>query len=652
MKDLRTRMRIFDEVPAPSYWDEIELRASSAPEAASPVRTTRPALLLVAALLLALLAGGAVLILSGNLDLPGSAAPRLAHELDGDIYLADQDGGNAVLIADGVAYDTDGSLNCGTLFGEGPMWAPDGRHFAYRSWWHECPGEVHVRDAEGRLVASVPGFGWDIGWSPDSTRFATWIEFGETIAIYGLDGERQALLTVTPECEGSGDHDPQWSPDGQTVVVTNSPCALPVDGGPPIRLSTDDPRRSWMWAYSPDGSRVAYLTAEGDAETYDTTIVIAEAGGTVLQVVHDEALPGPWYHDLVWSPSGDRLLFGETPVWDDGYPNVATQLRQIDVETGEVTTIAAEPLITPIRFSPEGDRILYSTRDADFAPIGLWSMDADGSNAQLLVAGTAVGDWQPLPAPSETPTPAEPSAAPSDEAVLPVGSFVWFDPASPQSPPLEPGSNGPPITVTIAAPGWACPGWHYPICLLAKGEEGTVLADGDGGTVSADNFWESAIIYTSTTGGILVYDDACLREHPVANSPARTAAEVAAALAAQPGRGASVPEDVTVGGYPGKMVTLHVPDDLAISPVTEPDGFTYASFDDCRQGEYSSYTLEGLDGVGAGSWRWHQGPGQIDTFWIVEVDGAIVIIDAMYRADTPAERIEEMRAIVESATFE
>jgi hypothetical protein len=170
--------------------------------------------------------------------------------------------------------------------------------------------------------------------------------------------------------------------------------------------------------------------------------------------------------------------------------------------------------------------------------------------------------------------------------------------------------------------------------------------------VSADNFWESAIIYTSTTGGILVYDDACLREHPVANSPARTAAEVAAALAAQPGRGASVPEDVTVGGYPGMMVTLHVPDDLAISPVTEPDGFTYASFDDCRQGEYSSYTLEGLDGVGAGSWRWHQGPGQIDTFWIVEVDGAIVIIDAMYRADTPAERIEEMRAIVESATFE
>ena len=47
-----------------------------------------------------------------------------------------------------------------------------------------------------------------------------------------------------------------------------------------------------------------------------------------------------------------------------------------------------------------------------------------------------------------------------------------------------------------------------------------------------------------------------------------------------------------------------------------------------------------------------RGPGQIDTFWIVDVDGSIVIIGAMYRADTPTDRIQEMRAIAESATFE
>ena len=50
-------------------------------------------------------------------------------------------------------------------------------------------------------------------------------------------------------------------------------------------------------------------------------------------------------------------------------------------------------------------------------------------------------------------------------------------------------------------------------------------------------------------------------------------------------------------------------------------------------------------------WQWHQGPGQIDDFWFVNVDGSIVEIRAMYRSDTPAELLEEMRTLVESATF-
>ena len=49
--------------------------------------------------------------------------------------------------------------------------------------------------------------------------------------------------------------------------------------------------------------------------------------------------------------------------------------------------------------------------------------------------------------------------------------------------------------------------------------------------------------------------------------------------------------------------------------------------------------------------RTQQGPGQIDELWIVDVDGTFVIIDAMYRHDTPPSLLDEMRAIAESATF-
>jgi Tol biopolymer transport system component len=331
-------------------------------------------------------------------DVETLISPRLAYELEGDIYLADWDGGNAVRVADSGS-DKDGS-QCGSdAGGEGTMWAPDGRHFAYRSQGGDpCLGEVHVRDAQGLLVASVPGAGWDIGWSPDSTRFATWVELFKTIGIYSLDGERRALLTLTPGCTPSGDIDPLWSPDGKSVLV--SPCEVPIDGGAPLR--TPAPRSlvrstGWQVSWSPDGTRVAYVTSTGDGETYDSSLVIAEASGTVLQVFHEESAPSPYYWYFVWSPSGDRVLFTWDPRTEDGGAfDAAQELRQLDVGSGQATTIAAEPGIRAIRFSPDGDRILFTTFDSSNYT-GLWSMNTDGSDMQLLVPDTGFGDWQPHP---------------------------------------------------------------------------------------------------------------------------------------------------------------------------------------------------------------------------------------------------------------
>jgi Tol biopolymer transport system component len=353
-------------------------------------RSTRTVLLLVAALLLALAVGSTILVGSGIVDppvLPESRAPRLAYSVDGDIYLADWDGGDAVRVADGVALDGR-SPQCGQL--SGVVWAPDGRHFAYRSTGDDpCPEEVHVRDAEGHLVTSVSGSGWDVSWSPDSTRFATWVEVFETIGIYGIDGERQALLTVPGGCD-AGDDDPQWSPDGTSVVVESWRCEMPIDGSTPQRLLHTDPRANYEWVYSPDGTRVAFV------EVLDRSVVIAEADGTVLQVVGDDSAD-TWYDSLVWSPSGDRVLFSRESLSGADFPQAASELRMVDIGTGQVTTIAAEPGIRPIRFSPEGDRILFST-GGDLGPTELWSIDTDGSHMRLLVRNPVhvAGDWQPV----------------------------------------------------------------------------------------------------------------------------------------------------------------------------------------------------------------------------------------------------------------
>jgi hypothetical protein len=218
-------------------------------------------------------------------------------------------------------------------------------------------------------------------------------------------------------------------------------------------------------------------------------------------------------------------------------------------------------------------------------------------------------------APSEASSPSEPAASIAGEISLPEGPFAWFDPTAPLDPEFD---DGPPITVTIPASGWI----HYPeFGPIEKGEE-------------VDYLVESRMLWTSTTAGVLVYGDPCQWASTTPDTPATTAEAVAAALAAQPGRDASGPVDVTIGGYAAKRITLHVPDDLVDT--------------ECSSSDYASYTL---DGYGA-PWRDHQARSEIDTFWIVGVDGAIVIIEGIYRPDTTAERIEEMRSIAESATFE
>lgn len=220
------------------------------------------------------------------------------------------------------------------------------------------------------------------------------------------------------------------------------------------------------------------------------------------------------------------------------------------------------------------------------------------------------------PEPSEAPASAEPSRAP--DGSLPEGPFVVTD----STAPVEP------VTVTIPSSGWtAMPDYDG----LMKGED--------------DDPPEAAILFWSWPTGTAfdVYGDPCKWESTRPETPASTPAEIADALAAQASRDASNPVDVTVAGYDGKHITLHVPND---APTREE------AFKDCDGGEFASYGVTGGAASVDGLERTHQGPGQVDELWILDVNGAIVIIDAMYRPDTSDELIEEMREIAESAVFE
>ena len=193
---------------------------------------------------------------------------------------------------------------------EGSIWSPDGRYLAYWGNWgcqnddSDAWGNVMISDPEGNVVASFPGQGWLISWSPDSTRVAVWILWGETIGVYGLDGERQTVLTVPPGMMAPGDYDPVWLPDGESLMVPYG-VEVPLDGSTPRKLPWADAHEGWA-TYSPDGSRVAYSPDSPAAArtTPDGSLVVAAADGS-----HPREVSGDWTTASV-TPYGRQPVIG------------------------------------------------------------------------------------------------------------------------------------------------------------------------------------------------------------------------------------------------------------------------------------------------------------------------------------------------------
>ena len=236
----------------------------------------------------------------------------LAYGVDGDIYVADWDGSNAVRIAD---------------------WASIGE-----------------RDRSGRPTAGTWPFVTWRGTSSSATQRATSSQ--NSPARAGRSPGRR-----TPrELRSGSTSSKQSASSGSTASGRRcSPCHVRtafrrrsrpgvVAGrriAPRSRRRGPDRRERTIQAWSrrsvvfgrdaaaafgtksPDGSRVAYV-ARG-------SLVVAEADGSNPREVFDDTVK-----NRVWSPTGDRIAF---TTWKRG-SGAVDQLRVLDVATGAVTLLA------------------------------------------------------------------------------------------------------------------------------------------------------------------------------------------------------------------------------------------------------------------------------------------------------------------------
>jgi len=160
----------------------------------------------------------------------------------------------------------------------------------------------------------------------------------------------------------------------------------PREHGDVRNLSGTPGARERNVAWSPDGTRIAYLSdQEGD---YDLYVRAADGSGTPDRVAGAD---GHWIEVLRWSPDSRRIALA-----DNGH-----RLRVVEVEGGGVRTLEETRAsgVTDFAWSPDSRWLAYTKANPN-TMTSIWLVPADGSAEPRRLTGEGTSEsspaWDPL----------------------------------------------------------------------------------------------------------------------------------------------------------------------------------------------------------------------------------------------------------------
>ena len=265
--------------------------------------------------LLALLAAAVVFVGSQQQRVPAPFGPArnglIAFGAHGDIYTAEPVTGAATAIVAGPTTDL------------GPRFSLDGTHVAFERITEDRQSQIYVARSDGseltlvtpkavRLAAGDVGRAWErYKFSPDGRELL--IATVTTITVARTDGGGANELAVGMPAE-----EPAYRPPADREIlfigrgVDNTGLFVfdrsTTQSREIVKMSPGFDLAGASW--SPDGSKVAYWTWDGNADGLSSKTHVVNADGT-----GDRELPLPpgavWNAHATWSNDGKRMFLAE-----------------------------------------------------------------------------------------------------------------------------------------------------------------------------------------------------------------------------------------------------------------------------------------------------------------------------------------------------
>ena len=248
---------------------------------------------------LALVLGGLALrqILDGD-DGTRQVTPPAAAATASEATLAYSSGSRIFLVgADGRSRPLPGEP-----LRKEPDWSPDGTLLAYSQ-----AGDIWTSNPEGGETVQVTT-------GPDEDGSPAWSPSGDQIAFSRTTGDGPSRIWIVGSTgddpfefrEGAA---PDWSPTGRRLVYQRAFAIwiTEIDKPDEQNLTEDYDRAALFPAWSPDGTRIAFILPDPRDKATGCKLVIVKPNGAERR---DHLLDRPLKcRDTSWSPDGQRIVF-------------------------------------------------------------------------------------------------------------------------------------------------------------------------------------------------------------------------------------------------------------------------------------------------------------------------------------------------------